>query len=45
MKKRLAIKGEDNINEVVERLQMLGGWPGTNVITTAKGNHYYYLDH
>ena len=35
MKKRLAIKEENNIDEIIERLQMLGGWPvSSSTITT-----------
>lgn len=43
MKKRLAIKEENNIDEIINRLQMLGGWP--SIITTTNYNdHYCYLD-
>ena len=45
MKKRLAIKEENNIDEIVKRLQMLGGWPGSIITTTTEEhNHYFYLD-
>ena len=46
MKKRLAIKEENNIDEIIERLQMLGGWPVSSTITTTinSNSNYCYLD-
>ena len=46
MKKRLAIKEENNIDEIVKRLQMLGGWPvsSSTITTTTNNNCYCYLD-
>lgn len=44
MKKRLAIKEENNIDEIVKRLQMLGGWLGSIITTTNFNDHYCYID-